>query len=568
VDARACGSLQAAADAGSTGDVILIQPGRYPGQKLAGSKRLIFAAAKPARPSFGQIITSASNFTLRHVLIENRDPPAGQTICSYFDFTLFTCGANQTYDDVTIDALNKGSGDPARRGGLQVDSASKNLVFKNGEIRDVADTKGFQGGADGMLLENNYWHDIRLTPAGGAAGVHNECAYITGGNHQTWRRNRFINCPVMAMFFANYVGGPPFSDVTVENNLFTHPLNDRGAWHDGSAFVIPGGAGGQNQVNGWIVRYNTFEVPPDFGRTPGTGDDNGSARFYGNLGSDGACGVPEWTYRYNVGATCGGVGEVPVRNSTNDSRHPDQAPFFVNAPRGDFHLRSGAQPINRGDPDTYPARDRDGKNRLVGSAPDAGAYEFSGRSATTGILAIGGRLDRRLSSGVRSFQRQNPASLALALGSTATWKSAFAWLQGAGIRVGGASGHYVRRLRGVQLIVLGSHGVTPGETNWLKRTLARKTALVRIVVVRDPPVVCGGASAAARRWGPLFQRSGVRLVISGGGAGGISTCAGADPARNVTRATRGFVYVTVDVGGVVVRAVDVSGKTIDRARVG
>jgi hypothetical protein len=57
-------------------------------------------------------------------------------------------------------------------------------------------------------------------------------------------------------------------------------------------------------------------------------------------------------------------------------------------------------------------------------------------------------------------------------------------------------------------------------------------------------------------------------VISGGGAGGISTCAGADPARNVTRATRGFVYVTVDVGGVVVRAVDVSGKTIDRARVG
>jgi calcineurin-like phosphoesterase family protein len=626
VDSQACKSLQSAADAAATGDVIVIQPGRYPGQKLTGSKRLTFAATGRGRPSFGQIITSAANFTLRHVLIENRDPPAGQTICSYFDFTLFTCGANQSYDDVTVDALNKGSGDPARRGGLQVDSTSTNLVFKNGEIRGVADHKGFQGGADGMLLENNYWHDIRLTPAGGAAGVHNECAYITGGNHQTWRRNRFINCPVMAMFFANYIGGPPFSDVTVENNVFAHTLNERGGWHDGAAFVIPNGAGGQNQVNGWVVRYNTFEVPPDFGRTPETGDDNGSARFYGNLGSDGACGVPEWTYRYNVGATCGGVGEIPVRNPTNDASHPNQAPFFVNAPKGDFHLHTGAPPINRGDPDTYPARDRDGRNRLVGSAPDAGAYEFSGRGATTGILAVGdfglgSGPPRGLGAAMRSFERANPALLAVALGNNdptrgrsfdSSWRSAFGWLGKAGVGVAGALGkqdvavrhgryqfrvlkmpaaYYARRVGGVQLVVLDSTSVTGGQTRWLRRTLSRSTNLVRIVVVHDPPFACGsslGDAAVRKQWAPLFERYGVRLVLSAGdhtyqrfAAGRVTyvvhgaaasvsrlrSCPGSYPNRGAASASRGFVYVTADAGGVLLRAVDLTGKVVDRLRV-
>ena len=95
--------------------------------------------------------------------------------------------------------------------------------------------------------------------------------------------------------------------------MFTHTLNDGGTWHDGAAFVIPNGANGQNQVNNWVVRYNTFEVPPLITSTPSTADDNGSARFYGNLGADGACGIPEWTYSYNVGETCGGKGEVRVR---------------------------------------------------------------------------------------------------------------------------------------------------------------------------------------------------------------------------------------------------------------
>ena len=496
-DGQACSSLQAAANAAGSGDVVRIRDGRYSGQQLSGTKKVTFAAAGPGRPSFGQLITSAANTTMRHLLFENRDPPTGSLVCSYFDYTLFACGPNQVYDDVVVDALHKGSGNPERRGGLQVEGGATRLVFRNGEIRGVWDSKGFQGGSVGMLVENTLFHDIRLTPAGEAAGVHNECAYVTGGDGQTWRRNRFMYCPVMAMFFANYLGGPPFSQVTVENNLFTHALNSEGAWHNGSSFVIPNGAGGQNQVNGWIVRYNTFEVPPSFGRTPGSGDDNGSAQFYGNLGADGDCGVPEWTYRNNVGETCGGAGEVRVRNATNDSRRPNQAPFYMNAPGGDFRLRPGSAALNRGDPGRYPATDADGANRPLRSRPDAGAYELG-----TGILAVGGR-GGALKAALSRFARANGADLLLTLG-TGSPKPPGAGMALAGLH--GAAAHSLRRARDVEVVAVDA-AVTPAQTAWLRQTLSRPATVPRVIVLRHGPLGCAADARSAKvraAWLPLF----------------------------------------------------------------
>ena len=56
-------------------------------------------------------------------------------------------------------------------------------------------------------------------------------------------------------------------------------------------------------------------------------------------------------------------------------------PLFVNASAGDFHLTAGSPCINAGSSTaptgfTLPATDFDGKNRIVGSAPDIGAYEY------------------------------------------------------------------------------------------------------------------------------------------------------------------------------------------------
>ena len=152
-------------NAAAQGDLVLVRDGTYPGAILAARKRVTIQGAGPGRPSFGQVVVSGSNQTLRHLLIENRDDqPARECNFAFLDFTLFVCGPDNTFDDVIVDALRHAVGDPAMKGGLQVVDTATKTVFRNGEIRGVWDSKGFQGGADDMLIENTTFRDIRLTP--------------------------------------------------------------------------------------------------------------------------------------------------------------------------------------------------------------------------------------------------------------------------------------------------------------------------------------------------------------------------------------------------------------------
>ena len=101
--------------------------------------------------------------------------------------------------------------------------------------------------------------------------MHLECAAVTGGDRQVWRRNRFDDCGQIDWVAQNTVDGPAFGPVTLENNLFAHPvLNDSFAWQDGApCLTIVGGNSGRNAVNDWVVRYNTFECAISVG-TPST----------------------------------------------------------------------------------------------------------------------------------------------------------------------------------------------------------------------------------------------------------------------------------------------------------
>jgi hypothetical protein len=408
-DAAACASIKAVETAATSGDNVLIKDGTYPGEEFAGTKTLTFEGAGPGRPAFGQFITNATNVTFKHIAVENRAIAWSGNTCAYWDYTLYVCGINQTYDDVIVDGLLKGKaqGDSNRLGGIEADAA--NFTFKNGEIKRIRDNKGFQGGGDGMLMENNLIHDVGLTAQGAAADVHLECAAVTGGNNQIWRANQFYDCSVINWVAQNYVDGPVFGPVTLENNTFAHPMQGdvNGSWQQGAPSIsLTAGQNNRNAWNNWIVRYNTFESDIIVVQTITGVDDNKSAKWYGNLGADPGCNTPEWTVHHNVGNVCSSAtGNVVVANALNNSSATNQSPFYVDAPNHNFHLKAGVTPIDKGDPANYPTTDADGNNRFAGAAPDAGAYEFGAASGAVANLWVdtnGGTCTRNATPAVYS----------------------------------------------------------------------------------------------------------------------------------------------------------------------
>jgi 3',5'-cyclic AMP phosphodiesterase CpdA len=193
------------------------------------------------------------------------------------------------------------------------------------------------------------------------------------------------------------------------------------------------------------------------------------------------------------------------------------------------------------------------------------------------------------------------------------WTSSFGWLAAAGVDIAGALGnhdvevgrgryefgllrmpgpYYVRRVKDVELIVLDSNAITNAQTRWLKRVLAKRSTLRRIVALHHPPYTCGGhlgSRTVQRAWVPLFERYGVRLVLSGhdhnyqrfkrrgvtyvvhggGGAGlyALRRCPAGYPTRVGARLTYGFLHLTVTPARVDVQVVDLEGKAVDTFRV-
>ncbi|HJU48775.1 MAG TPA: hypothetical protein VJ689_11605, partial [Gaiellaceae bacterium] len=365
VDASACGSLPSAYRVARAGDTVNIVDGVYASQTLTGGTKAVrFQAAGPGRPRFGQIVSAASGITLRGVAIEGRDVDGNPHACPDPDnAVLYPCGARQTFENVIVDGLGARGADVHGIRGV-----GDHFVLRNSEIRNIVDNKGFEAGADDMVLDHNLWHGIVST----SEFTHNECAYVDGGNRQIWRRNRFVGCPTMAMYFTNWDGGSPYRQVLIENNMFGHTLDDEQAFHSGCGVVLGLGQNRQNTFIEWTVRYNTFESSVCSDGSP-SGVDDRTGRWYGNVGTGWGC-APEFVYHHNVGTACGRQ-DLAVAAASNDRGRPNRVAWYVNAPGGNLHLRPGTRPIGRGDPTDYPRIDIDGQRRPQGRAPDAGADE-------------------------------------------------------------------------------------------------------------------------------------------------------------------------------------------------
>lgn len=560
---RACASPAAAYNAAAAGDVVVVRAGSYGRQVFpAETKQVTIRNARGARPVFGTTRVDAGNMTLVGIKIERTDDPGTYVA------TLEVNGVGNTFDRVDVDSKFMATpGTTLGRQGILI--TGDRSTFKNGSTFNVVDEKGALVGASNVTFDNFDFHDVRATNE----LVHNECVFSLGP-YLTVRNSRFWNCATMDLFIerGTWWGQPLYCCVTLENNVFEHTTSiDPGSWNHYSLGIH---GGDMQELRNWRVVNNTFETAVSGGGTPAPG-----TIWANNIGGW-SC-FPGATFVNNVGEKCS---QSDRAISPPSSCAPPACSRRVAAPYGwadpaahDFRLTRGSPAINFGDRARAPAMDNDGYRRPLGSAPDAGAYEYG-----TGIFVVGDA-SSRLAAVMRTFAERNGANLVVTLGAA----------RGLGLRgvpVAGVSGSYgLRRLRDAEVIVLNSSAVTSAATRWLQQTLARPTTVARVVVLRHPPYSCGaylGNAAVRSQWVPLFNRYGVRLVVggydrnyqrfaagrvtyvvNGGGASRLAPlrpCPGSYPRRRVGRLSQSFVHLTVDEAGVRGVAVDSAGKTVDR----
>jgi 3',5'-cyclic AMP phosphodiesterase CpdA len=242
------------------------------------------------------------------------------------------------------------------------------------------------------------------------------------------------------------------------------------------------------------------------------------------------------------------------------------------------------------------------------------------RLIALGDFGVGGSAERSFGAAVRRFEARNPADAVVSLGDSdytespeafhENWEASFGWLDGAGVDVAGVLGNhdvrvargryeydelrmtnrYYRRVFGpVELYVLDSNSVDPGQTAWLRRSLARSKARWRLAVFHHPAFTCGtylSHPGVVARWVPLLERFRVRLVLSGhdhnyqrfaprrgvryvvhGGGGNrhyaLRRCPVGYPRRLAAGLEQGFLYLVIRGTRLDGFAVDTAGRRTD-----
>ena len=238
-----------------------------------------------------------------------------------------------------------------------------------------------------------------------------------------------------------------------------------------------------------------------------------------------------------------------------------------------------------------------------------------------GDFGVGGPAQRAFGAAVRRFEARNPADYLVTLGDNDytedpdefhdNWQESFGWRQRAGVRVAGVLGNHDVRVQGgryefdelgmparyyrraigpVELYLLDSNDVDDAQTTWLRRALSRSRARWKLAAFHHPAFTCGqyeSHRSVVSRWVPLFERYGVRLVLSGhdhnyqrfgprrgvryvvhGGGGqrlyDLRSCPSGYPRRTAAREQHGFVYLVIRGNRLNGWAVTPQGRRSDR----
>lgn len=167
-----------------------------------------------------------------------------------------------------------------------------------------------------------------------------------------------------------------------------------------------------------------------------------------------------------------------------------------------------------------------------------------------GDFGVGGPYQRAFADGVRKFESNNRADALITLGDNdytesppafrRNWEESFgAWSRRWGIKVVGVLGnhdvrvqggtyqfrslsmpgrYYRRRIGDVDVYALDSNNVDSRQTAWLARSLRASRARWKLAAFHHPAYTCGNYGShgdVVSKWAPLFERYGVKLVLSG-----------------------------------------------------
>jgi chitodextrinase len=253
-DAQACTSFAAAYGAAASGDVIRIRQGSYGAQFFAGG-------VGSSQPRGSKTLTFVGE-------------PGNVVRQIHFG------SSGLVFDGIRIDAGG------TKTSGAAFENSGSSFVFRNGSIGNVVDEKGAMISGPNMVFDNVLFHDVVLV----TKGVHLECIMALWNQGMVIRNSTFRNCGIMdaSIGIGDYWSPPPppYTHVTLENNVFGASRTDRGVccaayslalW----ATKVPEGSD-YGVLDQWRIVGNHFETGSGVIVRP---RDNGTSVICGNTGS-------------------------------------------------------------------------------------------------------------------------------------------------------------------------------------------------------------------------------------------------------------------------------------------
>ncbi len=359
MDAQAC-SWNQAYRAARTGDLILIRGGNYGDVTIGPNKTSITAPGVTFRTAPGEKVVVAE--------FENGayyNQGGGANNLNLIGPVRASRFISDHVINLTVDRWNVDCEGCISVQTFHIDS--DNVVVRNSEISDNTDDSLVWISGSNITFENNRIHDAGLRVG---TGAHTECMYAWNVTNLTLKRNHFYHCSVMDVFIT---GSDIASGGFVENNVFEKPWGYTGEISNSAlAFHFRSGGDPSPDPNNWDFRHNTFLGPLSV-----TSDENpvgpGGMRLVGNafLAGTPSCRLANmnWSHNAFTSEACG-------TNAITRPLSTYLAGFAASGSPGNYSLRSNSVLRDKGDPTNHPRRDRTGKIRFAGRAPDIGAYEF------------------------------------------------------------------------------------------------------------------------------------------------------------------------------------------------